>query len=108
MNIQSVLLAIAISIALISGRVSAQSPPAPAAVKNLVAMAGDQQVTLGWDNPNNTSITKYQYRQSTDSGKTWSPDWTNITASDKNTTITKVNILILTFHRIGLPLYLTS
>ena len=86
MNIQSVLLAIAISATLISGRVSAQSPPAPAAVKNLVAMAGDQQVTLGWDNPNNTSITKYQYRQSTDSGKTWSPDWTNITDSDKNTT----------------------
>ena len=43
-------------------------------------------VTLSWDNPNNASITKYQYRQSTDSGKTWSPDWTNITASDKNTT----------------------
>ena len=86
MNIQSVLLAIAISVTLVSGRVSAQSPPAPAAVKNLVAMAGDQQVTLSWDNPNNASITKYQYRQSTDSGKTWSPDWTNITASDENTT----------------------
>ncbi len=46
MKIQSVLLTIAISIALISGRVSAQSPPAPAAVTNLVAVAGDQQVTL--------------------------------------------------------------
>ena len=86
MKIQSVLLTIAISIALISGRVSAQSPPAPAAVTNLVAVAGDQQVTLSWDNPNNASITKYQYRQSADSGSNWSPDWTNITDSDKNTT----------------------
>ena len=86
MKIQSVLFAIAISATLISGRVSAQSTPAPAAVTNLTAMAGDQQVTLSWDNPNNASITTYQYRQSTDSGSNWSPDWTNITGSDKNTT----------------------
>ena len=51
MNIQFPLFAIAISATLISGRVSAQSTPAPAVVKNLVAMAGDQQVTLSWDNP---------------------------------------------------------
>ena len=86
MKIQSVLLAIAISATLISGHVSAQSTPAPAAVTNLVAMAGDQQVTLSWDNPNNASITTYQYRQSTDSGSNWSPDWTNITDSNENTT----------------------
>lgn len=86
MNIQSVLFAIAISVTLISGRVSAQSPPAPAAVTNLVAVAGDEQVTLSWDNPKNKSITTYQYRQSTDGGSTWSPDWTNITGSDENTT----------------------
>ncbi len=84
--IQSVFFAIAISVILISGRVSAQSPPAPAAVTNLVAMAGDQQVTLSWDNLNNTSITRYQYRQSADSGSNWLPDWTNIIGSDKNTT----------------------
>ncbi len=86
MKIQSVLFAIAISATLISGRVSAQSTPAPAAVTNLVAVAGDQQVTLSWNNPNNTSITRYQYRQSADSGSNWSPDWTNIIGSDKNTT----------------------
>ncbi|MYD64245.1 MAG: fibronectin type III domain-containing protein, partial [Gemmatimonadetes bacterium] len=86
MKIKSVLFAITISATLISGRVSAQSTPAPAAVTNLTAMAGDQQVTLSWDNPNNASITTYQYRQSTDSGSNWSPDWTNITGSDKNTT----------------------
>ncbi len=88
MMIRSVLFTIAISvvIAFISGRVSAQSTPAPAAVTNFAAVAGDQQVTLSWDNPNNASITTYQYRQSTDSGSNWSPDWTNITGSDENTT----------------------
>ena len=86
MKIQSVLSAIAISVILISGPVSAQSPSAPASVTNLAAVAGDQQVTLSWDNPNNESITTYQYRQSTDSGSNWSPDWTNITNSNKNTT----------------------
>ena len=85
-NLQSVLYSIAISVILISGPVAAQSPPAPAAVTNLAAVAGDQQVTLSWDNPNNESITTYQYRQSTDSGSNWSPDWTNITNSNKNTT----------------------
>ena len=86
MKIQSVLFAIAISATLISGPVSAQSTPAPAAVTNLVAMAGDEQVTLSWNNPNNASITRYQYRQSADSGSNWSPDWTNITKSDASTT----------------------
>ena len=86
MKIQSVLFAIAISVILISGPVAAQSPPAPAAVTNLAAVAGDQQVTLSWTDPNNTSITTYQYRQSTDGGSNWSPDWTNITDSDENTT----------------------
>ena len=85
-NLQSVLYSIAISVILISGPVAAQSPPAPAAVTNLAAVAGDQQVTLSWDNPNNESITTYQYRQSTDSGSNWSPNWTNITNSNKNTT----------------------
>ena len=88
MMIRSVLFSIATSvvIAFIFGRVSAQSPPAPAAVTNLAAVAGDEQVTLSWTDPKNTSITTYQYRQSTDSGSNWSPDWTNITGSDKNTT----------------------
>ena len=86
MKIQPVLYSIAISVILISGRVAAQSPPAPAAVTNLAAVAGDEQVTLSWTDPNNESITTYQYRQSTDGGSNWSPDWTNITDSDENTT----------------------
>ncbi len=94
-NMQSVLYAIAISVILISGRVAAQtSPPsAPAAVTNLAAEAGDQYVTLSWDNPNNASITTYQYRQSEDSGSTYSPDWTDITGSDENTTSHRVENL---------------
>ncbi len=93
MNMQSVLSAIAISVILISGRVAAQSPSAPAAVTNLAAEAGDQHVTLSWDNPNNASITTYQYRQSEDSGSTYSPDWTNITGSDANTTSHRIENL---------------
>ncbi|MCY3681208.1 MAG: putative Ig domain-containing protein [Gemmatimonadetes bacterium] len=93
-NLQSVLYSIAISVILVSGHVSAQSPSAPAAVTNLAAVAGDQQVTLSWDNPNNESITTYQYRQSTDGGSNWSPDWTNIANSNKNTTSHTVENLI--------------
>ena len=96
MNMQSVLCAIAISVILISGRVAAQtSPPsAPAAVTNLAAEAGDQHVTLSWDNPNNASITTYQYRQSEDGGSNWAPDWTNITGSDANTISHRIENLI--------------
>ena len=69
------------------------SVTAPAAVTNLAAEAGDQHVTLSWDNPNNASITTYQYRQSEDSGSNWSPDWTNITGSDANTTSHRIENL---------------
>ena len=86
MKIQSVLFAIAISVILIPRHVAAQSPPTPAAVTNFVAVTGDEQVTLSWNNPNNASITTYQYRQSADSGSNWSPDWTNIAKSDASTT----------------------
>ncbi len=36
-------------------------PPVPAAPTNLVATPGDRQVVLTWTNPNNDTITKYQY-----------------------------------------------
>ncbi len=58
-------------------------PPAPT---NFTATAGNGQVVLSWSNPNNASITKYQYRQSTNSGSSWSPDWTDISGSGSGTT----------------------
>ena len=58
----------------------------PAAPAGLSAQAGNRQVTLSWTNPNNAEISGYQYRQSTDGGTNWSPDWTNIPGSDASTT----------------------
>ena len=57
----------------------------PAAPANLSAAAGNKEVGLRWDNPNDGTITGYEYRVSDDSGENWSPDWTEITNSDQNT-----------------------
>ena len=35
----------------------------PAKPSNFAATAGNTRVTLSWDNPNNSTITKYQYQQ---------------------------------------------
>ena len=58
----------------------------PAAPAGLSAQAGNRQVTLSWTNPNNAEISGYQYRQSTDGGTNWSPDWTDIPGSGASTT----------------------
>ena len=55
----------------------------PNAPENLSAAAGSEQVTLSWDNPNDTSITKYEYRQKTVTGDYGS--WIDIPNSDKDT-----------------------
>ncbi len=51
------------------------------------AVAGDSEVTLTWDNPNNRDITKYQIKQWTGGGErgSWS-GWSDIPGSDKDTT----------------------
>ena len=53
-------------------------PPAPPA--NLRTTPGDQRVTLRWDDPNDDTITSYQY--SRDGGRTWQ----DIPGSDSETT----------------------
>ncbi|MCY4515785.1 MAG: fibronectin type III domain-containing protein [Acidimicrobiaceae bacterium] len=59
----------------------------PAKPTGFTATAGNKQVTLGWDDPSNQSITKYQYqyrpRSDTDSGY---GDWTDITPKGPDTT----------------------
>ena len=57
----------------------------PSAPTGLSAQAGNRQVTLTWTNPNNAEISGYQYRQSADSGATWT-DWTDISGSGASTT----------------------
>ena len=54
----------------------------PAAPSNLSVTAGDGQITLGWDDPNDTGITGYEYRL-----KEGTNDWGNWTAiSDSGAT----------------------
>ena len=59
-------------------------PPLPHPPTNLMATAGDAQVTLVWEAPTTGGpVTAYQYRQSTDEGITWS-DWTGATGSSSS------------------------
>ena len=55
-------------------------------LENFRADAGNAQVTLHWDNPEDSSITKYQYRQRFTSESAWDPDWTDIPGSLASTT----------------------
>ena len=55
-------------------------------LENFRADAGNAQVTLRWDNPGDSSITRYQYRQRVTSERAWDPDWTDIPGSGASTT----------------------
>ena len=55
-------------------------------LENFRAEAGNAQVTLSWDNPEDSSITRYQYRQRVTSESAWDPDWTDIPGSGASTT----------------------
>ena len=55
-------------------------------LENFRADAGNAQVTLRWDNPEDSSITRYQYRQRLTSERVWDPDWTDIPSSGASTT----------------------
>ena len=53
----------------------------PGPPTNLSATPGEHQVTLRWsppDNPGEAAITGYQFRQSSDGGGIWAPDWTDL------------------------------
>ncbi len=67
----------------ISASRTATPAAVPAKVGSLVAAAGNAQVTLTWTNPQDTTITKYQYDIRRDS--TWS-GMTDIPGSDSTTT----------------------
>ena len=53
---------------------------APAKPTGLTAQAGNAQVALTWTNPNDATITKYQYRQKAGSSA-WESAWTDIASS---------------------------
>ncbi len=53
------------------------APTAPTAPRSLTARAGNEQVSLSWETPddNGSTLTGWEYRRSTDGGTTWDPDW---------------------------------
>ncbi|WP_419917517.1 fibronectin type III domain-containing protein [Candidatus Poriferisocius sp.] len=55
----------------------------PSAPNGLTVVGGIEQVVLSWDDPDNTSITKYQYRKKVGQ-KRWGR-WTNIPGSNDDT-----------------------
>ena len=67
-------------------RDTATPNPRPVAPASFDASPANTQVTLNWNNPSDSSITKYQYRVSSDGGTSWSPDWTDISESSASTT----------------------
>ncbi len=67
-----------------AGSVDATPVPVPAAPANLAAMPANGQAVLTWDDPNDSSITKYQYRQRV-SGADFG-DWSDIVGSSATTT----------------------
>ena len=62
-------------------------PDAPQRPGQFMAISGHEEVRLTWSPPHgNHPVTSYKYRQSTDGGTTWNPDWTAIAGSDADTT----------------------
>ena len=67
--------------------VSATPTAPPAKPTGLTATAGNQQVTLRWNDPSNAAITKYQYRQRP-AGGSWG-GWTDFVSPNDATTTEK-------------------
>ena len=61
-----------------------ESSVAPAKPTGLAATVGDGSVTLSWTDPNNPTITQWQYRQKTGDGA-WG-EWTDMDGSGATTT----------------------
>ena len=55
-------------------------------ILNFSAAPGNRRVTLSWDNPNDSTINRYQYRFMNTSDSVWNPDWRNISGSGSGTT----------------------
>ena len=74
--------------------------PAPSAPSGLTATAAAGSIALSWTNPNNTTITGYQYRQRPSYDSDWQC-WTNIWNTGADTTAqTLTKLAGSTAHRI--------
>ena len=63
----------------------------PAKPVDLKAMAGNAQVTLSWTDPNDSTITKYQYQQKTGNNN-YGSTWTDITGQSPITSHTVTSL----------------
>ena len=68
------------------GSVDAKPVPVPAAPANLEVVPANRQAVLTWDDPGDSTITKYQYRQAEGEGSTDFGDWSDISGSSAATT----------------------
>ena len=66
--------------------VLAQTADPPAAPAGLAIAAGDQSVTLTWDDPSDSTITGYEYRARANLPDFSWIDWTAVSGSDASTT----------------------
>ena len=66
-----------------SSGVSFEIKGKPAAPANIAIALGDGEVTVSWDNPNDPTITKYQYQQKVDTGSYSA--WADISPSGPST-----------------------
>ena len=57
--------------------------PPPA---NIQPNIGDRRIAITWDDPQESAITGYQYRVSSDDAVSWNPDWTTMPGSNARTT----------------------
>ena len=67
------------------GGATAAPVPRPEAPTGLEATPGNQEVTLEWTNPDDDTITQYQYQQKLSSATSWG-NWSEISPSNKDTT----------------------
>ena len=58
------------------------SPPGNLAAES----AGDGELSLSWDNPQDITLTGYEYRHRNTSETDWNPDWTAVPGGDSTTT----------------------
>ncbi len=65
---------------------AAPPPPKPSKPTGLRTVAGNNQATLIWNNPNNAAITKYQYKQWNSLSTERGARWTDIPGSNTSTT----------------------
>ena len=68
---------------------AAAAGTAPAAPAGFTAVAGDQSISLSWDNPNNPTIIEYQFRERSDYSTDWHC-WRHVYNSTAATTSTTV------------------